>query len=498
MNIKPNIVVIMTDQQRADVSKREGFSLDTTPFLDKLAQEGQWFSRAYTSSPLCAPARISMLTGRFPSAHHVKINTTINYAFFDKDLIDLLRENGYITAMIGKNHSHLTPAKFDYWFELGHWGGWQNDRSDLEKAFDEWLKNLYHQVGLEATPFPLECQNPYRIVDKAEIWISSLNTKSPFFLWLSFPEPHNPYQVPEPYFSMFSLEQLPPLKVGKEVLKLKGYKWEWLRKLGEYIHSNYENLIPRARANYFGMLRLLDDQIKRFIRFLENTGRLEDTLIIFLSDHGDFVGEYGLLRKGVGVPEVLVRIPLFFYGPNIIKPRGEPHLEFVSIVDIMPTICEFLELSLPKGCQGRSLYPILYNLDYPKEEFDSIYVEQGFGGLHYDESYDYKFEDALIKFPNIMIFDELNGCTQSGWLRMIRKGKWKLVIDMQGKGELYDLEADPFEIDNLYYNSEYREIKSYMLEELVKWLLRTGDPLPGGDNSKYKMRRNSRNYWSTC
>lgn len=412
-----------------------------------------------------------------------------------KDLIDIVKEKGYVTAMIGKNHSHLTPDRVDCWFELGHWGALDNDRNSKEKAFDEWLKVLYPQVGLEATPFPLECQCAYRIVDKAQEWLSSISNDIPFFLWLSFPEPHNPYQVPEPYFSMFPPEQLPPLKAGKETLKLKGFKWQWLRDLGEYVHPDYETLIPRARANYFGMLRLIDDQIRRFIEFLEKVGKLNNTLIVFLSDHGDFVGEYGLLRKGVEVPEALMRVPMFFIGPNI-KARIEPREDFISIVDIVPTICEMLDIPIPEGVQGRSLWPILSGDEYPIREFESIYGEQGFGGLHYDKDYDFSFEEALIRFPCIKIFDELNGCTQSGWMRMIRKGEWKLVIDMQGNGQLYKLDTDPMEIDNLYYKPEYRDIKGDMLEELVVWMLRMQDPLPGGDTSKYRMRRNPRNYWS--
>lgn len=492
---KPNIIIIMTDQQRADVSKREGFTLDTTPFLDELARTGKWFSRAYTSTPLCAPARISMLTGRFPSAHHVRINTTIKYATFEKDLIDVLREEGYITAMIGKNHSHLTSNRVDYWFELGHWGGWEDTRRSEEKAFDQWLKDLSSQVGEEPTPFPLECQCAYRIVDKAQEWLSTVRNH-PFFLWLSFPEPHNPYQVPEPYFSLFPVDSLPPTKVGKEVLDLKGFKWRWLRKFSEYVHPNFDILIPRARANYFGMLRLIDDQIKRFVEFLEKKNIFKDTLIIFLSDHGDFVGEYGLLRKGVEMPEVLMRIPMFFVGPDI-KAQSNPREDFVSIVDIMPTICEMLNIPIPEGCQGRSLWPILSDCEYPKEEFDSIYGEQGFGGLHYDEDYPYKFEDALIRFPHIVIFDELNGCTQSGWLRMLRKDKWKLIIDMEGNGQLYDLENDPMEVNNLYYDKEYSDIKSNMLEKLLVWMLRMQDPLPEGDKTvKYQIRKDRRNYWT--
>ena len=111
MSSRPNIVLIMTDQQRADVSAREGFPLDTTPFIDELASRGVWFSRAYTPVPICAAARISLLTGRYPSAHRVRENRGIQYATYHQDLIDVLQANGYATALCGKNHSHLTPER---------------------------------------------------------------------------------------------------------------------------------------------------------------------------------------------------------------------------------------------------------------------------------------------------------------------------------------------------------------------------------------------------
>ncbi|MBN2450499.1 MAG: sulfatase-like hydrolase/transferase, partial [Lentisphaeria bacterium] len=138
MATPPNIVLIMTDQQRADICRREGFPLDTTPFLDTLAAQGTWFSRAYTVAPACGPARVSMLTGRFPTATRVRTNHNIMDARYETDLVDVLRRRGYATAMCGKNHSHLQPDRMDHWFPMGHGGGQGEQRSPEEKAFDAW------------------------------------------------------------------------------------------------------------------------------------------------------------------------------------------------------------------------------------------------------------------------------------------------------------------------------------------------------------------------
>ena len=137
----PNIVIIMTDQHRADVCRREGFALDTTPFMDALAARGAWFNRAYTCSPTCGPARVSMLTGRFPSATRVRTNHNVPDATYTRDIVDVLRGLGYATAMCGKNHSHLTADRVDHWFPLSHAGGrGQEGRTQQEEAFPSILK----------------------------------------------------------------------------------------------------------------------------------------------------------------------------------------------------------------------------------------------------------------------------------------------------------------------------------------------------------------------
>jgi hypothetical protein len=143
--------------------------------------------------------------------------------------------------MIGKNHSHLEPDRLDHWFELSHEGGSGPDRTADEKALDRMLTDLRHGIRTEATPFPVEAQGPYRAVSDAQAWIRSLKG-APFLMWLSFAEPHSPYQAPEPYFSMFPPEALPPVRAGKESLEKKGFKWQWTRRLGEIVFPKYDEL----------------------------------------------------------------------------------------------------------------------------------------------------------------------------------------------------------------------------------------------------------------
>jgi arylsulfatase A-like enzyme len=313
---RPNIVVIMTDQQRADLCAREGYPLDTTPFLDSLADSGADFRKAYTSTPVCAPARVSLFTGRYPSATRVRVNFNTSDATYEADLLHVLKHLGYKTALCGKNHSHIAVERFDFCERFSHGGGSSPDRTDEEKAFDDFLSGLNHHTCLEPTPFPIERQGPHRMVSKAQHWIEGLDGK-PFFLWMSFPEPHNPFQVPEPYFSMFAPERLPRPQTGRADLDRKGFRWKWLRETWSRSLPDYEKQLDRARANYHGMLRLIDDQIRRFVEFLEDKNLRDNTVIVFLTDHGDFVGEYDLIRKGPDLPEVLVRMPLLISGPRI-------------------------------------------------------------------------------------------------------------------------------------------------------------------------------------
>ncbi|MBN9660196.1 MAG: sulfatase-like hydrolase/transferase [Acidobacteria bacterium] len=478
---RPNILIVMSDQQRAGLTRASGFPLDTMPALDGMSARGVRFDQAYTTAPLCVPARISMLTGRWPHAHRVRQNSAANAATFDKDLFHVCRDLGYRTGLSGKNHSHLTPARVDLWRPFSHLDGWLPDPAPKELvAFEKWMKLLNHGTGQEPTPFPVETQFPHRIVSSAIEFIDSAKN-DPFALWVSFPEPHNPYQVPKPYFDMFPPDRVPPRDVGLEALASKSFRWRWLRQLEERTYPGYADRWQRTRSNYLGMLRMIDDQVGRLLGHLESSGKARNTIVVYLADHGDFFCDYGLERKGAELPEVLTRIPMTWSGWNI-RPQAQLPA-FVSTADVLPTLCEAIGAEIPFGSQGRSLWPMLTGQPYPKSEFESIYSEVGFGGLSYGPG------DVVP--PNsgrgrgtadaIPTYDELNSVTQSGTMKMVRMGDWKLVFDSEGAGEIYNVVRDPYELKNLWAAQEAAEIKPRLLAELLRWTMRTQDDLPKAD-----------------
>lgn len=491
---KKNIILVITDQQRAEFLKREGFPMDTMPFVDSLAQNGAWFNRAYTSAPICVAARVSLLTGRFPNSNQVTENRGACYAKYEKDIFDVMHENNYKTAMIGKNHTHVKPDAPDYCDYYYFHGGQTVEPEKPEfKEFDDWLKTLNGCQSDVPTPFPLECQMPHRIISKAINWIDTLND-DPFFLYVAFPEPHNPYQVPEPYFSMFSEDKIPPIKTSEKDLVNKGFKWKFSRELGKRVHDDYDKQFVSSRARYLGMMRLLDDQIKRLYDHLEKKGKLENSIFIFMSDHGDFIGDFGMTRKGPEMPNILMRIPLQFIGKDIVA-NEEPRPEFVSICDIFPTICDAIGVPLPDGVQGKSLWPVLTGQDYPKKDFESVYAEHGYGGMMYTEKDEINYDNCLNEGKKGVTFDSLNTYSQCGTTKMLRKDKWILTIDCSGKGQLYDLEKDPFELDNLFDKKEYAEVKNGLVYDLLVETLRHTDPLPY-PKSPYRIKIHPRNYWN--
>lgn len=473
---KPNILIIMTDQMRADLCQREGFELNTTPFLDQMAEDGCWFDKAYTSSPASVPARTSFLTGRFPKATRVRSNHNTQDAVYKEDMFDIMKKAGYRTSLVGKNHSYLSSNKADFWDEYGHTGKISKNKTSDEAAFDKYLGTLNMYVNYEASPFKIQQQLPYRMVTEALEWITTKNDQ-PFFMWFSIPEPHTPYQVCEPYYSMFPPEKLPPVKADINTLKKKGPVYENMHQVMSLAHPDYLKKIDRTRSVYYGMLRMIDDQVKRLVDELEQQGLCDNTVIIFLSDHGDYVGEYGLIKKGAGVSDVLTRIPMIWHGPGI-KANKDASPAHVSIVDIFPTLCEMIGEEIPLGVQGRSLWNLLQGKTYPLEEFESVMGEQGYGGEFYTDKDGTNYEGEGCLNIKKGSYDSLNSWTQSGSLRLLRKGEWKLIYDMKGTGEMYHIASDPSEVNNIYNDTKYNDIKTELLEHLLKWEIATQDPLP--------------------
>lgn len=491
---RPNVIIIMTDQQRADLCGREGFPMAITPYVDSLARANCWFDKAYTVAPASSPARCSMLTGRYPSATRVRTNHNVLDVYYGKNMVQVFKENGYKTALVGKNHSFLKPADMDYWIEYGHWGKSVKDKTEVERQVAEFLDKEAQGQWLEPSKIPLERQQPVTIVNEALDWIKGQT--EPFFLWVSFPEPHNPYQVCEPYYSMFAPDKIPQPRTTRKDLKYKSDKYRVLAELEDQSCPDLQKDLPRLRGNYMGMIRLIDDQVKRLVETMKADGKYENTLFIILSDHGDYCGEYGLIRKGAGTPDCLTRIPMVWAGVGI-QERDAPMEACVSIADIFPTLCTAIGAEIPVGVQGRSLWPMLTGEKYPEREFRSVLVEQGFGGVDFtmDEPLTFEKEGALNR-KGVARFDELNTWTQSGTQRMVRMGDWKLIIDNYGRGELYNLKKDPSEINNLYEDEECADKRSELLQEMMTWTLRLQDPLPV-PRHRYTFKRTPYNYHFT-
>jgi arylsulfatase A-like enzyme len=494
---KPNIIFIQCDQFRAGLNKRSGYPLDVTPFMDSLAQSGVWFDKAYCASPSCVPSRQATWTGRWPTATEITLNGQFpqHKADFKRGMDQVIKASGYKMAAIGKmfhSYLHRYPKRFDY-FKMHGSLGWHTNNPKIKK-FNAYLHSTDFYAHFKPAPFPAEMQQPYRMVSEAQDWLDSLGQGDPFFMYLSFTEPHNPYQASEPYYSMFPPHKLPPLKAGPETIHKKGRKFILLKELFEKGLPHFEERLPRIRSIYLGMMRLIDDQVKRLVEYLKQKGLYENTVIIFTADHGDYAGEYGLIKKGAGVPESLCRVPMWWHGGGIIQ-RKIPHPAHVSNTDIFPTICDMLGVPFPRGVQGRSLWPLLCGQSYPKEEFDSMIVMQGMGGL------DYKSLKALNPYKQGVLSkkrwakaNELNSWTQSGVLRMIRKDDWKLVYDMQRRGRLYHLSEDPAELTDLYDQSQYKDKQMELLQDMLAWELRTQDPLPLP--KRYVLKRDPRNYYA--
>lgn len=450
----------MSDQQRADMSAAEGFALDTTPAFDQLGRAGFRSCRAYSPTPVCLPARCSYLTGRFPSGHGQPTNA-LGCAAYERDLVDVLHEAGHVTALYGKDHTyrqgaalgvHPAPAApyDEHIFERVLQAEPHADpklRAQHE-AFRAWYQDLAHGISDVATPFPVGLQQPARVVDRAVRFLANAPDE-PFYLFLGFDPPHNPYQVPEPYFSLFDVGDVPPA-LPRDT-QHRPFAWQHLRRMIEHFVDDPDGQIPRYRANYCGMLRLLDDQLARLLEALDASGRADETLVLVTSDHGDYAGDHGLLRKGAGLPESLIRIPFAVRGPGV-GASTQPSEAHVSLVDVLPTLCGLLGVEPPAGVHGRDLTR-LWAGEAPAAEFDSIYAEVGTHEPPLTEADrppltgpgEHGLRYTLTTQTGKESFSELNPVTMAGHWRAVVRGDAKLVRDPYGGESLYDVAADPAE-----------------------------------------------------
>ncbi len=485
----PNVLVIMADQMKATASHLYGNEFCRTPGLERLAESGTLFTTASTPQPLCVPARVAVWTSRWPHATGARLNETPmppgqEHAF------RLWREAGYATALIGKDHCFAEAedrALFDVRCPIGHEGLPKDDGP----SGMEWVRPVAEIDAAHAVRRAMPRQGPalsYAVTDVDPAATStglvtdqtiacleslaSAGTARPFAAWVSYPDPHTPYEVPRQWAETVPPESvvLPPTPpLGQESLPERN---RVLRRLLDVSDASEDDL-RRAIAVYHAQVRFVDDGVGRILDALERLGLRESTIVVFCSDHGDFAGEHGMTRKGGLLYDCLVRVPLIVSWPGQV-PSGAVEESPVNLIDIVPTLLALQGLPLPEAMMGEPLATVT---DAPRRA--ATFSEYGAGGTAFTEA-DLAALGALSEQRGLAAAKATLAWREAeGRRKMVRTADWKYVTDPLGDlDELYDLKADPFELTNLAARPEHAERVAQMQRLLLDWALRTEDHRP--------------------
>ena len=466
--MKPNILLIYTDQQRFDTIHALGNARIMTPNLDRLASEGVAFTHATTPSPVCLANRWSLHSGQWTTTHGCYSNHD-PAARPPTDILTMLREAGYVTGLSGKNHSFLTAADFDSW-----------DESPTLESHPEWGEYLawaryrrrkYARLSEEPVPTSVTAEQA-----KTESALRFINRcadgDQPFFLWLSYLYPHTPYEVPEPYYSLY--DNLPPPRIEPAGLAgaSKPFRQQFHQRNNDAIMPFTAAQVDLMRRIYYGMVTMIDGEIGRILDLLDSRELSENTLLVFTSDHGDYQGDHGLIAKSPALYDALTRVPFIVRWLNQID-SGRHDDRFASHIDLMPTFAAAASLPCPEQAQGVNLLPYLRDGGSGEPIRPYAISEYGVPGEPYDEArlLSEGLQDMLYTNPaDDRLPWEGNPVSLAGRIRMIRNHDWKLIAEDGGAGELYNLRNDPHELTNLWDNRQHANVRDELLLALRRWL----------------------------
>lgn len=454
---KPNILIIMPDQQRADGMGCAGRFPIRTPNMDRLAAEGTRFAQAATVCPVCMPARASFINGLYPHNHGMWVNHGEMPAE-DETFFHHLQRAGYYTAHVGKSHYHehrggehlrerepyMHARGLDYVHETT--GPYATCRTPSYLT-DSWAGTnyweLFKQDYLERaklggamvrpSPLPVDAFPDSYVGKQAVKFVNEYGGKQPFCMFVGFGGPHDPWDAPGEYATMYDPASIPPpIPHSTQVDQFPG----WMRNLVDFRTFGPEVQAQAAaiRANYFGKISLIDQWVGEILNAYASRGWLDDLLVVFWSDHGEMAGDHGRIQKCT-FHESSLRVPLIIRWPGRV-PENTVSNALAEIIDVFPTLLETVGCEPSRRNQGKSLWPVLRGEQEDLREY------------------------------------QLSEIDWQGRKIMIRSHRHKYVVDELGRGYmLYDLEKDPDEQNNLIADDAHRPLEACLREVLLARLV---------------------------
>lgn len=468
---RPNILWICTDQQRWDTLGCYGNTFVRTPVLDGLAERSLVFDHCYSQSPVCTPSRASFLTGRYPRTTRCRQNGQ-DMPPGEILVTRLLADAGYKCGLAGKLHIAATnPAigrkeepRIDDGYSAFHWSHdpWVGD------GYKNWLAS--HNESVKHRPHsktqwvtygpPAELTQAAWCADRAIDFIRDEAVQNAPWVFSVNPfDPHHPFDPPRECLERYE-ELLPDIPLPNYVDGELDDKpvYQQVDHCGAYGNpsrwpaSEMSETDHRIiRAAYWAMCDNMDAHVGRILDALDETGQTDNTVVIFTSDHGEMLGDHGIYCKGPYFYDCAIRVPLMVSWPGVILPGRSRAM--VELTDLAQTLLDALGLPHDAGMQGRSFWPVLSSQAERDTHREDVYCE------YYNSG-------------------ERPGGPQPH-LTMVRTATHKLVVDHTfSSGELYDLEADPNETENLWSRPAYARIKTDLLLRLCNRMAWTVDPLP--------------------
>ncbi len=475
---RPNVLFIMADQMRYDCLGANGNSTIRTPNLDALAERSVNLSSCFVQSPVCVPSRQTFFTGRYPHSHRNRVN----YTPMPKDTVLMqrrLQEAGYRTGFAGKLHYY--PPTRAYALSTGFDDGAIHDGGPCDEYSDyvAWLRERFPLHASDyrrcrddrANPFtaaiPDEAHETSWCGRESRAMVRRLAAEpQPWFLFSSYWRPHSPFEVPKPWSSMYDDAQMPvPDWVGDEYLDSlpAPVRAQARRGDAEWARAN-RALWPWMYRACYGAVSQIDREVGLTLETLDDLGLRDSTIVIFCSDHGDQMLEHGLVDKNVFF-ESSIHVPLLVSYPGTVSSGRRQDL--VESTDLLPTLFELCGVPVPRDCQGRSIAGLITDgaVGSPYERRGFVCCENIIPEVITTGNLDYRY----VKGHGV-------GGIRHPDAKMIRSERWKYNHYVGNVGELFDLAADPGELDNLAGDPAYAGVAASMRDALLDWMITADEP----------------------